>query len=341
MSYVLIVDTCSLMENPMFFSCYREFPDYKVIIPRPVLDELDGLKHNEGEAGYKARNASRVLDLVFDQYISSLAWELVLDETTEKEMLEKVPDYRSASRYHNFSNDDRILAITEYLQEKHKEDTVLLATLDRNMKIRAKARNVNVLDPTNSVTISEHVWVLSMAIQGFLKQPGQFSGYTLNFDMGDGRIGEIRIAPYWVTVNREVSTVNIGLHEPDENGAIKDIPSAVMVLSTEDRIRYRPEMDRNKIPYMIFKANTDTGTFIEGNNIRVDIGVYYSEIFETRSRQLADQKQNATAAMMQGMGNSRYMFVDGLITLISATREENKMMPAFSQLSLRLQASAV
>ena len=55
----LILDTSVLVDDP---HAIEGFPGDRVIISPWVIDELDGLKHSEGERGEHARQASRVID---------------------------------------------------------------------------------------------------------------------------------------------------------------------------------------------------------------------------------------------------------------------------------------
>lgn len=59
MKKTYVIDTNVLIQNPDALHC---FEDNNLILPLVVVEELDGLKKNEGENGSNARSAVRVLE---------------------------------------------------------------------------------------------------------------------------------------------------------------------------------------------------------------------------------------------------------------------------------------
>lgn len=126
---VYVVDTCALMNSP---ELVETFEDNKalLIVPKVVLDELDGLKSSEdGERALKARDAIRAIDnhRAFD-------W-LNLRENSHPELL---PDDCDKDR-----NDSKILSVAvRYIFKKP-----VLITDDSNLRNLAEA---NAVESTGS-----------------------------------------------------------------------------------------------------------------------------------------------------------------------------------------------
>ena len=59
MKKTYVIDTNVLIQNPDALHC---FEDNNLILPLVVVEELDGLKKNEGENGSNARSAVRILE---------------------------------------------------------------------------------------------------------------------------------------------------------------------------------------------------------------------------------------------------------------------------------------
>ena len=59
MKKTYVIDTNVLIQNPDALHC---FEDNTLILPLVVVEELDGLKKNEGENGSNARSAVRILE---------------------------------------------------------------------------------------------------------------------------------------------------------------------------------------------------------------------------------------------------------------------------------------
>ena len=61
MKKTYVLDTNVLIQAPYAFQC---FEDNDIVLPVAVLEELDGLKHSDGERGANARQAIRLLELL-------------------------------------------------------------------------------------------------------------------------------------------------------------------------------------------------------------------------------------------------------------------------------------
>lgn len=59
MAKTYVLDTNVLIQAPYALQCFEE---NHLVLPLVVLEELDGLKKAEGERGYNARQAIRILE---------------------------------------------------------------------------------------------------------------------------------------------------------------------------------------------------------------------------------------------------------------------------------------
>jgi predicted ribonuclease YlaK len=121
---LIVLDTSALMQVPDLLATMRhgDIP----VVPRRVLDELDGLKESvEDGTAQKARSAIRSLERA-GQAVSY-----------ESEVLDLLPsDWEHTS-------DNRILSVALYL----RLSDVLVVTGDRNFRNKARAENISAVLP--------------------------------------------------------------------------------------------------------------------------------------------------------------------------------------------------
>jgi len=120
-----IIDTSALVDNP--HSIFT-FENTNIIIPFPVLKELDSLKKNQDEVGRNARETVNLLD--------KLEGDLQKGVDLGKGSNLKVLDM-------NFNGcktvDDKVIHITKDLMSK---ETVSLVSQDINMRVQAKSLGI-------------------------------------------------------------------------------------------------------------------------------------------------------------------------------------------------------
>ena len=116
---VVVLDTNSLMSRPEILS--RIKPNHFVVVPRIVLQELDGLKNSESpDTAKKARDANNALKKIQYQHY-------------EEEKLSLMP--LSADKP---VNDDRILSVALF----HRLNQAFLITNDTNLQNHARSENI-------------------------------------------------------------------------------------------------------------------------------------------------------------------------------------------------------
>ena len=136
-----VLDTNILLEYPHAMT--EDFADNTVIICGTVLQELNNKKNADGEVGYNAREAGRILDELRKQgdLISGVPTPsgglLRFEPNGIKEGL--LPDGFSLS-----VPDNRILCACKSMNLKHNEPPVILVTSDVLMRLSATACGIEV-----------------------------------------------------------------------------------------------------------------------------------------------------------------------------------------------------
>jgi PhoH-like ATPase len=142
-SKVFVIDTNVLLHD---HSSIYNFQDNDVVIPIVVLEELDRLKKGNDSINFNAREFTRDLDaLVHDKLfnggISMGKGHGKLSIETGKPFSEKLK-----MCFPEDTPDHRILAIAEYVKNKHEKREVILVTKDINLRMKAKAIGIMAED---------------------------------------------------------------------------------------------------------------------------------------------------------------------------------------------------
>ncbi|MFO7814272.1 MAG: PhoH family protein [Halanaerobiales bacterium] len=141
MNNIYVLDTNVLLDDP------RSIYDYvgeQVIIPLPVLEELDNQKNKTSDIGYNARETSRILDKLRTkgklnegiELDNGSSLKIVIDK---KEL--KLPPHLSASKY-----DNRILTTAIDQKESNPEKEVIMVSNDINLRLIANAFDIKAED---------------------------------------------------------------------------------------------------------------------------------------------------------------------------------------------------
>lgn len=143
-----IFDTSTLIYDP---TAWKQFPNSDVIIPIAVLNELDKLKKQSGEAGRNARVCVRLLDEISDKL--DISTGVQLDDDV---MLSIDATYRNLTgpEYAGFGDpaygDTQILACALANWQEHPEHDVTLVSNDINLRVKAKSRNIDAIAHSGS-----------------------------------------------------------------------------------------------------------------------------------------------------------------------------------------------
>lgn len=138
MKKTYVIDTNVLIQAPYAFQC---FEDNDLVIPLVVLEELDGLKKNEGEKGANARTAVRKLeeyrnkgDLLVGVTLESGGVIRVEKNFVHVELPKDLPEDKS---------DNRILKVCKGLMDS-KEDGQEIVLVTKDIVLRLKAQIIGI-----------------------------------------------------------------------------------------------------------------------------------------------------------------------------------------------------
>ncbi|MGC9383086.1 MAG: PhoH family protein [Kosmotogaceae bacterium] len=136
-----ILDTNVLVHDP---DCFDKFEDNNIIIPFPVLEEIDKLKSKQGSVGKNAREVNRKLDLFRNEKSLVEGIKLssggVLKVLLFEKLTSNLPEF-VAEKY----KDNAILRYTLELK-KRTEKPVVLVTKDINLRVKADVLNIDTQD---------------------------------------------------------------------------------------------------------------------------------------------------------------------------------------------------
>lgn len=137
-----VFDTSTLIYDPC---AWKQFPQSDIIIPIAVLNELDKLKKQAGEAGRNARVCIRMLDDV------SNMGDITTGVLVENDSILKIDatwrDLTGLVNYAGFGDptygDTQILACAYAIWHEHPEHDVCLVSNDINLRVKAKSRGID------------------------------------------------------------------------------------------------------------------------------------------------------------------------------------------------------
>ena len=130
-----VLDTNVLIHDPNALS---HFDEHDVVLPVVVLEEMDKVKRGMDELARNVREASRFLDALSEQAgdlsegcLLPCGGRLFFAFNQNQDVLPPL--------LANGSGDNRIIAVTLSLQEKHPNTQVVLVSKDINLRVKARA----------------------------------------------------------------------------------------------------------------------------------------------------------------------------------------------------------
>ncbi|HOI63689.1 MAG: PhoH family protein [Thermotogaceae bacterium] len=194
-----VLDTNVLVHDPY---CFMNFEDNNIIIPFPVLEEIDKLKKNAGSVGQNARKVSRYLDSLREK--GSLAEGIKTESggtiriAVFNEFKSKLPPFAS-----NGYKDNAILLYTMELVDSEKFSVVLVSK-DINMRVKADILGLKAEDYLHDrVEIDDQLSGVETVrdprlMERFLLEEGLPAGEVKEgleanefVDFGDGVVGRV------------------------------------------------------------------------------------------------------------------------------------------------------
>jgi PhoH-like ATPase len=155
---LFVLDTNVLMHDPT--SLFR-FDEHDVYLPIATLEELDSHKRGLSDVSRNARQASRFLDEIVSGSVEDIKKGLELktrDGQNSQGRLYLQTEAINGSLPTTFAagkNDNQILAVVRYLQEKQPQREVVLVSKDINMRIKARALGLPAEDYYNDKVLED------------------------------------------------------------------------------------------------------------------------------------------------------------------------------------------
>jgi PhoH-like ATPase len=155
---LFVLDTNVLMHDPT--SLFR-FDEHDVYLPIATLEELDSHKRGLSDVARNARQASRFLDEIVSGSFEDIKKGLELKTKDgqscggrlylQTEAINgNLPTTLAAGK-----NDNQILAVVRYLQERDPQREVVLVSKDINMRIKARALGLPAEDYYNDKVLED------------------------------------------------------------------------------------------------------------------------------------------------------------------------------------------
>ena len=203
-----VLDTNVLLHD---FRCIYNFGINDIVIPITTLEELDKFKKGNEMINFMAREFTRELDKLSGSGLFNKG--VPLGKGKGKLFIETVKEFSSEGKRSFPENipDHRILAIAEWVTNEKKPQQVVLVTKDINLRMKAKALNVNAEDYENDkvVDIDEKIYKSIQVIEnvdGNLIQQFYNDRIGLSSDLFDFS-GQIFPHEYFILKNGQSSVL--------------------------------------------------------------------------------------------------------------------------------------
>ena len=135
-----VLDTSTLITDP---SAWKHFPHCDIVIPMAVLNELDKLKKQAGEAGRNARVCIRFLDEI--SQTGDISTGILLDNDAVLKIDAIYSDISDGEFGDPSYGDSQILCSLHRTYVTHPERDVTLVSNDINLRVKAKARSIEAV----------------------------------------------------------------------------------------------------------------------------------------------------------------------------------------------------
>lgn len=147
---IYVLDTNVLLLDPLSL---HNFEEHDIVLPLAVLEEIDNNKGKEGSVGFNAREVSRRLDSLKEEYSKN---DPIFEKGIPKPQGGKLRVYidRKNSIPDDFpltfnKMDHRILLTAEIIQKENPKKEVILVSKDTNVRIIADALGIKSEDYFN------------------------------------------------------------------------------------------------------------------------------------------------------------------------------------------------
>ena len=141
---IFVLDTSVILHDHNALNCFEE---NDVAIPITVLEELDNFKRGNDTKNYEAREFIRILDRLSNAFTLQDWISINGSKKGKFKIVMENEDLSSdAVKIFGNKNDHKILNTALSLQKAHSSDVVILVSKDINLRLKAKALNINAED---------------------------------------------------------------------------------------------------------------------------------------------------------------------------------------------------
>lgn len=140
---LFVIDTNVILHD---FNCLHNFSDNDVLIPMPVLEEMDRFKTGHNQINYNAREFTRILDSLSGEKLLNGGAPLGKNRGRVSIMTQHMREPEVQEMFTEDKVDHRILSCAYYLTHNEKERTVILVSKDVNLRMKAKALGITSQD---------------------------------------------------------------------------------------------------------------------------------------------------------------------------------------------------
>lgn len=143
---LFVLDTNVILHDS---SSIYHFDEHDVIVPIPVLEELDQFKKGNDSLNFHAREFARSLDALSGDKLFNGGVRIGPQKGKISVKLEREMHQDLAANFPSQKVDHRILNIAYHLARKNREHQVILVSKDVNLRMKAKAVGIMAEDYKN------------------------------------------------------------------------------------------------------------------------------------------------------------------------------------------------
>jgi PhoH-like ATPase len=204
---IFVLDTSVILHD---HNSVRNFEEHDVVLPIPVLEELDNFKKGNDTKNFEAREFIRMMDRIAGDHNLN---EWIPNPDTDGGRIKIVMNYQlkgndATKVFGDNKADHRILNTALFLQETEGDRKVILVTKDINLRLKAKALNVIAEDYKNDKlkdveTLNKGISIVEHIDHEEIKEIFR-QGYTENVQiLGD----HLENNMFYILKNGKVSTL--------------------------------------------------------------------------------------------------------------------------------------
>lgn len=177
---IFVLDTNVILHDS---SCIYQFQKHDIVLPIPVLEELDKFKKGNETIHFQARHFQRVIDKLSGSKIFNGGVQISAQHGKISIQLEQKFHKDIAANFPTDKPDHSILNAAYCLSKKYPKRTVVLVTKDVNLRMKAKAVGLIAEDYT-----TDHVKDISEI----------YKGYRFEENVSDELVEKIHKRPYTI-----------------------------------------------------------------------------------------------------------------------------------------------